>query len=319
MPISASTCRTGIVIRALLLSIFTGAFMTHDSAQAFGLVRGVQPPNGCVTRTTLFGFSNETVQSYGRSTIPAPSRFGAIQSWDWWNRVRLDSVKGWLPLAVSFTVSLFLLFVLFRRSITSSRKQAAALQTQIGKLSVEIDKLKVNLGNTKRTLDPRINLLQDDLRVLEQKQQAILDRLASDSKEPKTEAKIPELTLTNQPDLYQTQFPSSVVNYLKYADQNRLSKTEAKLDVLRGGNLVPASEGDFVIMNRVEGNSDGQIVIPHVTHFSSSEEFSIYFRNYFDCDAPSSGEVWIVRPALVKVDDKTGGWRLADKGLLEIK
>lgn len=111
-------------------------------------------------------------------------------------------------------------------------------------------------------------------------------------------------------------FPTSVESYLDYIAGKNLKSTVAKSEILRAGNLVADAHGEFVVVSGADGEDD--IAVPQVARFSSNEEFG-YYRKYFDCDAPASGEVWVNRPAIVRNDEVTGGWRVVTKGQLELK
>jgi hypothetical protein len=66
-----------------------------------------------------------------------------------------------------------------------------------------------------------------------------------------------------------------------------------------------------------EGQADVYNVIPAVPRFQSSQDYS-HFSNFYDCDQPSSGEVFILQPARAVYDHATGQWKLRSKGRLQI-
>lgn len=112
-------------------------------------------------------------------------------------------------------------------------------------------------------------------------------------------------------------FPVSVADYLAYLNKQNISVLEAKPDVLRG-SLIPEQEGEFIITDGK--NSDhAQFMLPKTTRLSSSQEYHVYYKDYYLCDEPSPGEIWVINPAVVISDAAIGGWRLQEKGRLEIK
>jgi hypothetical protein len=58
-------------------------------------------------------------------------------------------------------------------------------------------------------------------------------------------------------------------------------------------------------------------VVPSIDYFLSEQDYLVYYANYFDCSHLPVGYVWINKPAMVmKVAE---GWRLVEKGLLEVR
>jgi hypothetical protein len=51
--------------------------------------------------------------------------------------------------------------------------------------------------------------------------------------------------------------------------------------------------------------------------FQAQEDFYNHYEQFYDCTRPTAGEVWVNEPAVV--DPVDGGWRLRDKGILEVK
>ncbi|MDA2925660.1 hypothetical protein MYX78_00235 [Acidobacteria bacterium AH-259-G07] len=96
-----------------------------------------------------------------------------------------------------------------------------------------------------------------------------------------------------------------------------ISATESKAIVAKddlSGILVRDMEGkgQFLIIP----NATGGILIPRLAHFNRKSDFYTHYEKYYYCSNPSAGAISIVRPATV--GQVTGGWKLTEKGQLEI-
>jgi ABC-type multidrug transport system fused ATPase/permease subunit len=111
-------------------------------------------------------------------------------------------------------------------------------------------------------------------------------------------------------------FPVSADDYLAKV---RRSGTLVKPD-FQYGILVQDLDGngELVLVQDSDAGSRGLFyVVPKVGYFQTKQDFYNYYEKYYDCPRPSSGDVWIVEPAIV--DKVSGGWELRRKGELEIK
>lgn len=111
-------------------------------------------------------------------------------------------------------------------------------------------------------------------------------------------------------------FPISADDYLSKVKKGA---TVVKPD-FQNGILVQDSDGvgELMLVQDSDAAPGGLFyVVPKVGYFQTKQDFHNYYEKYYDCARPTSGEVWIVEPAVV--DKVSGGWELRDKGELEIK
>lgn len=111
------------------------------------------------------------------------------------------------------------------------------------------------------------------------------------------------------------QFPVSVENYLNKV-RNQAQKASA--DTI-GGLLIqdPSKNEEFMIVKDSALDHDLFYAVPSFVRFQTKSEYLTYYQNYYNCENPSGGAVWIVKPTVVRrVDD---GWQLQQKGELEFK
>jgi hypothetical protein len=289
---------------------------------------------GMVTKTLLLltlavvigNLNSARGLSYHGSPMPSagetrtPDEAGKGITSPWQNRITSLTANGWIVFATVMTIMCFLFFWRLHKWIDSLQKQTTSVQAQISALNTDTNEIAGGVKRANDALQEGIRHLEESINTRAREQHTFHLELRDHFRDASKQG--PMSTQTKTPDSDSNKnspFPSSVAGYLKDLKHDNLTTTEAKSDVLRGGNLVPSSEGDFILVNHEGANAGDQIVIPRIPHFSSGEEFSIYFRNYFDCDTPSSGEVWIIRPARVQADDVTGGWKLTDKGRLDVR
>jgi hypothetical protein len=116
------------------------------------------------------------------------------------------------------------------------------------------------------------------------------------------------------------EFPVSAESYLeKVKGSNRFS-TVIRPD-FQNGILVKDSDGrgELVLIEDSTRSVDFQrlFVVPSVSQFQMKQDFYNYYDEYYECDQPTAGNVWIVHPAIV--EKVNGGWRLMEKGRLEVR
>jgi hypothetical protein len=111
-------------------------------------------------------------------------------------------------------------------------------------------------------------------------------------------------------------FPISAESFLSRISGQR--QMPIRHDPLRD-ILVKDEDGVGLLMLVRDGSVyGGQLcMVPGMTRLNTVQEFYYNYNPFYDCECPSAGYVWINKPALVvKVD---GGWKLLEKGVLEIK
>ena len=111
------------------------------------------------------------------------------------------------------------------------------------------------------------------------------------------------------------EFPVSAFDYL--GKMNRFANV-VRPD-FQNGILVndPEGGGELVLIRDSRDETQPLFVVPRATQFHTKEDFYTYYQKYYDCDRPSSGDVWILGPAVV--EKVAGGWQLREKGMLEIR
>ena len=207
----------------------------------------------------------------------------------------------------------------------------AVLQRSIKRLRLQIksqgDDLKGQINVSRPVVEPTLQTnselqkqlqgFADSIDSLKNQHHSMFEELRNELKLPKSNGDTVPPPNSETEESSPSVFPISVQDYLQRVQDQKLESVIARSEVLRAGSLVPtgSDDGDFVVVFQGAGNDD--IAVPRIGRFSSNEELG-YYRNYFDCDAPASGEVRITEPAIVRKDDDGGGWRVVTKGRLEL-
>ena len=106
-------------------------------------------------------------------------------------------------------------------------------------------------------------------------------------------------------------FPILAAEYLNKIIARKIScKANAQSKL-----LVEDAEGAFVLIAGGNG-TDRSIVLPGLTAFSSRQDYYNY-KDYYDCEDPAAGDVFIVYPAIVEKIEQ--GWKLTEVGRLRVK
>lgn len=110
-------------------------------------------------------------------------------------------------------------------------------------------------------------------------------------------------------------FPVSVEDY-RNKNRNGIQQ-EATANPIGGTLTSDLSNGnEFIIVKDSELERGLFYAIPNQKRFASRSEYSNY-QNYYDFDNPSGGEIWIRKLATVRQIE--GGWKLYDKGKIEVR
>jgi predicted nucleic acid-binding Zn-ribbon protein len=107
---------------------------------------------------------------------------------------------------------------------------------------------------------------------------------------------------------------ASAADYLRRAAGNGI---RAKAAMLRPDVLQPAEGDGPYLLLPADDLPNCYHVIPAVPRFQSAQDYS-HFSHFYDCDQPSSGEVFIVQPARAVYDHAADQWKLRSKGRLQI-
>lgn len=111
------------------------------------------------------------------------------------------------------------------------------------------------------------------------------------------------------------QFPIAAEDYINKIRSNAQTATA---DLIGGRLVQDADKGnEFLIVRGNELMDDLFYAVPNQTRFNIKGDYLNYYQNYYNCDNPSGGAVWIKSPTTVRRVD--GGWQLVEKGELEVK
>jgi hypothetical protein len=122
--------------------------------------------------------------------------------------------------------------------------------------------------------------------------------------QPEVSAKEPPLT-----------FPVTVAECLACLRESDARTLMLKAASMRGGLLIKGEGGEFVLIED-DNTAHRQLVVPSLKRFGTKQDFYSNYDDFYDCARVTSGEVSIVRPALVfRVAE---GWQLYQKGELKV-
>lgn len=119
------------------------------------------------------------------------------------------------------------------------------------------------------------------------------------------------------PPVYQPEpkFPTAAEDY---CNKSRHNAQTATADLFGGLLIHDDGKGNEFLIVRDGDLADGQFyAVPNQARFSTKGDYFSYFQNYYDCENPSSGTIWIKSPAVVNRVEN--GWTLARKGELEVR
>jgi hypothetical protein len=239
----------------------------------------------------------------------------AVVNWRDWSRllVQHSDLLIVIGLVVGFTLTLIYLHKLLK----ALQPEKEAPRTEFERLTANLTEVNTTLSAIHKRLDEGLSDLREAINEHSGERQSDSKTGSNETKSMSVEAPIstPEKDSATDPVL--SEFPSSLADYLHHLVKTNQSRMAARSDALHDGNLIFSPEGEFVIVSNELTNE--HLVVPQVTRFSSGEDFSGYFGDFFDCDAPAAGEVWITRPAFVQSDEIKGGWRVVKKGQLEVR
>jgi len=111
------------------------------------------------------------------------------------------------------------------------------------------------------------------------------------------------------------QFPVAAEDYL---NKNRSNALTAAVDHYTNKLVQDANKGDEFLIVKDNGLANDLLyAVPNVARFSTKGDYLTYYQNYYACENPSGGAVWIKSPTTVRRVD--GGWQLEEMGELEIR
>jgi hypothetical protein len=111
------------------------------------------------------------------------------------------------------------------------------------------------------------------------------------------------------------QFPVMAEDYLGKVSPNAQTATA---DLIGGLLINDSNKGnEFLIVRDNELPGNLFYAVPNQTRFQTKSDYLNYYQNYYACENPSGGAVWIKSPTTVRRVD--GGWKLEAMGELEIR
>ncbi len=111
------------------------------------------------------------------------------------------------------------------------------------------------------------------------------------------------------------QFPAAAEDYRNKIRHNAQTATA---DLIGGRLIADENKGNEFLIVRDGELSDGQFyAVPNQIRFSAKSDYLSYYQNYYHCENPSSGAIWIKSPAIVRRVEN--GWTLEKTGELEVR
>jgi hypothetical protein len=253
------------------------------------------------------------------SSAPSVKSSPAVQDTTW-----SFSLWNTLTLALAIAAGLLVLFLLFmgvqhlraqsKRNLEARLAKVAVAQVSATKESQKelADKLN-SLTATQKEISNGVLDLHTEVRSL-----ARLVRESSSDRNDQRHAPAANYQARMEDSLKdEPEFPVSAGDYL--------GKMDRFANIVRpdfqNGILVndPEGKGELMLI-RDSGLADEAqplFVVPRATQFQTKQDFYTYYEKYYDCARPTAGDVWILGPAVV--EKVNGGWRLREKGMLEIR
>jgi hypothetical protein len=94
--------------------------------------------------------------------------------------------------------------------------------------------------------------------------------------------------------------------------------TKAKPAIMPQDALEQTDSDEIYMLFANNNHPHNFLVIPRHSHFRSTQDY-LHYSKFYECDQPSSGEVWIVVPAQATYDQQSNQWSLHQRGKLQIK
>ncbi len=213
-------------------------------------------------------------------------------SWDWLTWI-LSGLFGLIILGGMGFLAYFIFGSIKRRRIDTDQKFNAVKSRQL-QISSEVESLKRTISS----LSGQVSQQQQSVSALKRKLGEV-DNIA------------PPIQQSYTPSEPKPEFPVMADEYLA---KNRSQSTVATVDSFTG-NLIEDSDGNGEFCLIRSGNST--LALPSVSRFSTRSDYLNFYQNYYRCDRPAGGDIWIKSPA--KVQKTESGWQLIEKGELEVR
>lgn len=235
-----------------------------------------------------------------------------------------DTLSAWLrPALIALSVVGGLLLLAYLVSLLvktynaglAAQKTIAVVLKRQDELNKQISAALSPLTNEIKDINTRVRDMQNELTNLSMSQRAERRRTNDDPARTAPPSYAAFAAVPGKAN--DEQFPVAADEYL--------NKVRAQAAVLKpdfaNGILIkdPDGRGELVLVRdaMVPGEPPLNYIVPRVTKFQTQQDFYSYYEKYYECQRPSAGEIWIVTPAVV--DRVDGGWRLREKGELEVR
>jgi hypothetical protein len=121
-----------------------------------------------------------------------------------------------------------------------------------------------------------------------------------------------------EPDGMKLLLPALASDLVAWLEKEDIPLTTVKVDLSRFTNLSKAEDGAYWLAD-VAGGAREWFVLPRTQRFGSPQEFYVHYQQYYDCVQPAAGDIEIVEPTIVVADEEQGGWKLKQKGRLQMR
>jgi predicted nucleic acid-binding Zn-ribbon protein len=231
----------------------------------------------------------------------------------------LQSLRWFILIFISVLISFGLLFKYklevnkqfdqLHQDILAIRQQINTNQTTA---SQEIFHIKQTASENQRAIDnlqtfnrstyhPDIKALQTRLNALEGNRHASVAMM--------------QPILADLPVVKSPPQEGTVADFIGRFDGNGIKAKPAFMS----NDMLEKTDGEAIyLLFQTDRQQSSFFAIPIHPRFTSTQDYS-RFSKFYDCDQPSSGEVWIVAPAHATYDEQANQWRLSKRGKLQIK
>ena len=227
-------------------------------------------------------------------------------TWTW----KDVAVAAALMLAGLVATVLVLTILYFRHRVTDLEVGLHAYREPIEALARNLKQAQLSLASLEANTNRDVQELRKQIAVARQtrepeRQPAVI--------EPRPVFEPPP-PLPPPPFATEPNFPSLVSDYLSQINESRKCGVEAHFpeNLFIRSSTQPAQ---FMFIGSDDELGSG-IVLP-TPRLQRGQDYSTHYKLYYTCANPAAGDVYIVSPATV---ERSGtGWRLLDKGQMEIR
>lgn len=243
--------------------------------------------------------------------------------WEWWGQIAKDALKYVLVLcAAAVLIGGVIYAVRYLRHRSAVREQK--IQRDFDAVADRHDKLHQDFTSFKNQQASEVADLKQQISHLEREQHKLSKQLARSATEPNHNTfavdRYYERPSAPAPVKEEPEFPVAAETYLRRLNGVNRQSTVIRPD-FQNGILVKDADGrgELLLIEDPHTPFDYQrlLVVPSVSEFQMRQDFYNYYDSYYECDQPGAGPIWILNPAIV--EKVNGGWRLTEKGRLEVR